>query len=546
MTSRVITYGEGMDVDLRVEQLPADPPELEARVWVDGSETPVQLHLSVPPRHNLLNAAAALGVARALDLPLEVAVEALGTYGGVHRRFERKGEVGGARFVDDYAIHPTEIASVVEAARAEGGRVVAVFQPHRYSRTAAMWRELGESLAGADMVVITDVYAAWEEPIPGVTGKLVVDALAEAAPGKRIVYLPRRADVGPFIARVARPGDRVVTLGAGDITMVADESLGLDAGGGGVSDDRLARAETILRAAAGTARSHGIPPGAPHQLPPRRARPPSTWRPNRTATSGQRRRPSPRRGFPGPIIGKGSNLLVSDAGFPGLGAAPGQGLPVGGARGLRGPGRRGDAPARPGRGGAVARPRRARVRGGHPRHARRRGADERRGPPGSMDRVVRWVDVFSIPESSRTRLAAAEAGFVYRRSALPPGSIVVEAGARPAPRRAGGDPRGRWRRPGRGAGRPSRWPSPTAGASSRTPRATTRRAWSRRPGAKGMSVGLARVSEKHANFVVAAPGATAADVWELIGRVQRRVEERFGVSLEREVQLVGEFDGSAV
>jgi UDP-N-acetylmuramate--alanine ligase len=129
--------------------------------------------------------------------------------------------------VDDYAIHPTEIASVVEAARAEGGRVVAVFQPHRYSRTAAMWRELGESLAGADLVVITDVYAAWEEPIPGVTGKLVVDALAEAAPGKRIVYLPRRADVGPFIARLARPGDRVVTLGAGDITMVADESLGL-------------------------------------------------------------------------------------------------------------------------------------------------------------------------------------------------------------------------------------------------------------------------------------------------------------------------------
>jgi UDP-N-acetylmuramate--alanine ligase len=225
--SRILTYGLGVDVNLRVDPVPTEPPELEARVWVDGSETPVQLHLSVPPRHNLMNAAAALGVARALDLPLEAAVEALGTYGGVHRRFERKGEAGGARFVDDYAIHPTEIASVVEAARAEGGRVVAVFQPHRYSRTAAMWRELGESLAGADVVVVTDVYAAWEEPIPGVTGKLIVDALAEAAPGKRIVYLPRRADVGPFIASAARPGDRVVTLGAGDITMVADESLGL-------------------------------------------------------------------------------------------------------------------------------------------------------------------------------------------------------------------------------------------------------------------------------------------------------------------------------
>src|SRR5207244_1878646 len=119
-------------------------------------------------------------------------------------------------------VMPTGLASVGEGARAEGGRVVAGFQPHRYSRTAAMWRELGESLAGADVVVITDVYAAWEEPIPGVTGKLVVDALAEAAPGKRVVYLPRRSDVGPHVASLARPGDRVVTLGAGDITMVAE------------------------------------------------------------------------------------------------------------------------------------------------------------------------------------------------------------------------------------------------------------------------------------------------------------------------------------
>jgi UDP-N-acetylmuramate--alanine ligase len=225
--SGVVTYGENEDAMLRVEVLPATPPDLEARVWEEGSKHPLELRLSVPPRHNLLNATAALGVAHALGLPMVEAAAALATYGGVHRRFERKGEAAGARFVDDYAIHPTEIASVVGAARAEGGRVVAVFQPHRYSRTSAMWRELGESLAAADVVVVTDVYAAWEEPIPGVTGKLVVDALAEAAPGKRIVYLPRRADVGPFLASFAQDGDRVVTLGAGDITMVADETLGL-------------------------------------------------------------------------------------------------------------------------------------------------------------------------------------------------------------------------------------------------------------------------------------------------------------------------------
>jgi UDP-N-acetylmuramate--alanine ligase len=225
--SNVVTYGENDDAMLRVEVLPSSPPDLEARVRIDGRDGPLHLRLSVPPRHNLLNATAALGVALALGLPLDEAAAAIGTYGGVHRRFERKGEAGGARFVDDYAIHPTEIASVVGAARAEGGRVVAVFQPHRYSRTSAMWRELGASLAGADVVIVTDVYAAWEEPIPGITGKLVVDALAESAPGKRIVYLPRRADVGPFLASFAREGDRVVTLGAGDITMVADETIEL-------------------------------------------------------------------------------------------------------------------------------------------------------------------------------------------------------------------------------------------------------------------------------------------------------------------------------
>jgi UDP-N-acetylmuramate--alanine ligase len=118
------------------------------------------------------------------------------------------------------------VAVTVGVARMEEpGRLVAVLQPHRYTRTQLMWREYAESVTGADLVVVTDVFAASERPIPGVTGKLVVDALAEAAPGKRIVYLPRRADVAPFLAREARPEDLVVTLGCGDIGMVIDEAL---------------------------------------------------------------------------------------------------------------------------------------------------------------------------------------------------------------------------------------------------------------------------------------------------------------------------------
>jgi UDP-N-acetylmuramate--alanine ligase len=136
--------------------------------------------------------------------------------------------------VDDYAHHPTEIAATIDAAlgrdgdgdrRDVPGRLVAVFQPHRYTRTQAMWRPLGESLRGADLVVVTDVYGAGEDPIPGVSGKLVVDALAERVPGRRVVYLPRRSEIAPFLASEVREGDLVLTLGAGDITMVGEETL---------------------------------------------------------------------------------------------------------------------------------------------------------------------------------------------------------------------------------------------------------------------------------------------------------------------------------
>jgi UDP-N-acetylmuramate--alanine ligase len=131
----------------------------------------------------------------------------------------------GAEFFDDYAHHPTEIRATLAAVPAEYRRVVAVFQPHRYTRTEAMWGDLGASLAAADVVVLTDVYGAGETPIPGVTGKLLVESLTEVEPTKRVVYLPKRADVAQFLSGEVRPGDLVLTLGAGDITMVPDEAL---------------------------------------------------------------------------------------------------------------------------------------------------------------------------------------------------------------------------------------------------------------------------------------------------------------------------------
>ncbi|MCZ7536430.1 MAG: hypothetical protein M5T61_11285 [Acidimicrobiia bacterium] len=127
-------------------------------------------------------------------------------------------------FVDDYAHLPTEVAAAISAAR-EGGwrRVVVVFQPHRFTRTAALWRDFADSFLGADVVVITDVYPAGEDPRPGVSGRLIVRAVLDAHPDTAVAYLPRLSDLLDLPRRFAREGDLVLTLGAGDLTSLPDE-----------------------------------------------------------------------------------------------------------------------------------------------------------------------------------------------------------------------------------------------------------------------------------------------------------------------------------
>jgi UDP-N-acetylmuramate--alanine ligase len=174
----------------------------------------------------VLNATAGVAVAGLLGVPPEPAVSALGGFAGVHRRFEHRGSVRGAAFYDDYGHVPTELAVTLDVARrTEPDRLIAVFQPHRYSRTQALWRELGHSLVEADVIVVTDVYGAAQDPIPGVTGKLVVEGIADADTGKRVVYLPHRNDVVTFLEREVRGGDLVVTMGCGDVWMLGDAAL---------------------------------------------------------------------------------------------------------------------------------------------------------------------------------------------------------------------------------------------------------------------------------------------------------------------------------
>ncbi|HEY3207079.1 MAG TPA: cyanophycin synthetase [Gaiellaceae bacterium] len=182
-----------------------------------GSEVePIDLELAIAGEHNRRNAAVALAALEAAGVDREEAAQVLVGFEGAGRRLEVRGHPGGVDVIDSYAHHPAEIAADLAAVR-DGGRVLALFQPHLYSRTRHLASELGEALAAADVVAVTEVYRAREEPVEGVTGKLVVDAVVEARPGMEVGWTPTVKDGARFLARRARAGDRVLTLGAGDV-----------------------------------------------------------------------------------------------------------------------------------------------------------------------------------------------------------------------------------------------------------------------------------------------------------------------------------------
>ncbi|MGH9347766.1 MAG: UDP-N-acetylmuramate--L-alanine ligase, partial [Vicinamibacterales bacterium] len=224
VTRRVVTYG--------LENADADLVGTDVRLGTFGGRCIVhrrrdghtsrlgELRLPVPGRHNLLNALAAVAVAELVGVEFPKVVSALEEFEGAERRFQRHGEPGGVLVIDDYGHHPTEIAAVLAAAKsALGRRLVVAFQPHRYTRTERLMADFGPALRAADAIVLTDIYAASEEPIPGVT----VDALAEAiraGAGRPVRVVKTLDEVVPAVLELVKPGDAVITLGAGSIASV--------------------------------------------------------------------------------------------------------------------------------------------------------------------------------------------------------------------------------------------------------------------------------------------------------------------------------------
>ena len=232
VASRVITYGHGDGSDVRI--VDATATGLGYEVTVELPAGPVKMSTSVPGLHNVVNAAGALAVACALDLDAPAAARALSGFGGVKRRFEHVGVEDDVTVVDDYAHHPTEVQATLRAARDLGfDRVWAVFQPHRYSRTAALAEEFGSAFGCADRLVLLEVYGAGETPIPGVSGRTILDSVLRHEPRTSVAWLPHRADVAPYLASEVEGGDLVITMGAGDVTALGPEilrALGADTG----------------------------------------------------------------------------------------------------------------------------------------------------------------------------------------------------------------------------------------------------------------------------------------------------------------------------
>ena len=198
-------------------------------VWGRDVE-PVDFELAVPGLHNRLNAACALAALELAGFDRDAAAEALAGFRGAGRRLEAHGSAGGVLLVDDYAHHPAELAATIAAARTlADGRLVVLFQPHLYSRTIYVGRELGAALAAADAAVVMDIYPAREEPVPGVSGKIVVDGALDTRPGMLVGWARELGDAARLAAGLAQPGGVVLTVGAGDVDAaipLLEEALG--------------------------------------------------------------------------------------------------------------------------------------------------------------------------------------------------------------------------------------------------------------------------------------------------------------------------------
>lgn len=222
---KIITYGLGEEARLRATNIKFDKGNSEFEVILNGTNLG-EVKLSIPGMQNILNSLAALAVGLEVGLDFVVMSTILSSFKSVKRRFQLIGRMDNIMIVDDYAHHPTEVKATLEAAKRgwPEARIVSVFQPHRYTRTLYLHEEFGSAFAEADIVVLTDVYSAGEEKISGISGKTIAEAV-ERIGGREVIYIPKKEKIADYLIKILKPGDMVITAGAGDIYTVAKELL---------------------------------------------------------------------------------------------------------------------------------------------------------------------------------------------------------------------------------------------------------------------------------------------------------------------------------
>jgi UDP-N-acetylmuramate--alanine ligase len=215
---KIITYGQGPDNDYQISRINLAAQSSTAQVTINGRKAG-ELSLVVPGLHNILNALAAFAAGCALQVNELKLIQGLSNFSGTKRRFELKGEVNGVKVIDDYGHHPTEIEVTLTAAKnlAGSGRVLTVFQPHRYSRTSAFTKEFAQSLALSDFVYLLEIYAASEKPMEGVSSLLISRLMSP----EKVKFEPSMLQVVADVAKAAKPGDVIITLGAGDVSSLS-------------------------------------------------------------------------------------------------------------------------------------------------------------------------------------------------------------------------------------------------------------------------------------------------------------------------------------
>jgi UDP-N-acetylmuramate--alanine ligase len=225
---RIFTYGTAAEADFRMEMLTAEQGSGYSRFLVHTSAGPLgPFNLHVPGQHNVLNATAAVAIARQLDVAPDKIAAGLNRFRGVDRRFQKRGESRGVTVVDDYGHHPTEIRATLAAARAcTLGRIHVIFQPHRFSRTLDLFDEFSGAFKDADSVIVLPIYAASEEPIPGVTAERLAERIKVTNGGPHAEFSPDFATAVCAVAAQAREGDLILTLGAGSVSQLAPQILG--------------------------------------------------------------------------------------------------------------------------------------------------------------------------------------------------------------------------------------------------------------------------------------------------------------------------------